>query len=257
MKEVFGPVYANVYDLIYHDKDYITECELIERIFKTYGNGTIRSVLDLGCGTGNHAIPLAKRGYEIVGVDFSAEMLSHARRKAAAVFGDKGPVFRRGDIRYIDLQRQFDAVLMMFAVLSYQIENADVLSTLKTARHHLYQGGLLIFDVWYGPAVLHQRPSQRVKVIPTPEGKILRVASGELDSRRHICTVNYHLWQLEGEKVVAEAEESHTMRYFFPLELDLFLECSGFTPIRLGAFPEFDRDPDETTWNVLEVARAA
>jgi len=257
MKEVFGPVYANVYDLIYHDKDYITECELIERIFKTYGNGTIRSVLDLGCGTGNHAIPLAKRGYEIVGVDFSAEMLSHARRKAAAVFGDKGPVFRRGDIRYIDLQRQFDAVLMMFAVLSYQIENADVLSTLKTARHHLYQGGLLIFDVWYGPAVLHQRPSQRVKVIPTPEGKILRVASGELNSRRHICTVNYHLWQLEGEKVVAEAEESHTMRYFFPLELDLFLECSGFTPIRLGAFPEFDRDPDETTWNVLEVARAA
>ena len=55
---------------------------------------------------------------------------------------------------------------------------------------------------------------------------------------------------------MAETEESHKMRYFFPLELELFLKCAGFKLIRLGAFPEFDRDPDETTWNVLGVARA-
>jgi len=46
------------------------------------------------------------------------------------------------------------------------------------------------------------------------------------------------------------------MRFFFPLELNFFLESAGFTSIRFGTFPEFDKDPDETTWNVLAVARA-
>jgi hypothetical protein len=124
------------------------------------------------------------------------------------------------------------------------------------ARKHLKPAGLLAFDVWYGPAVLHQRPTQRIKVSPTPEGKILRFASGELDIRRHLCRVHFHLWRLQGEQLVAETEECHSMRYFFPRELDLLLECSGFAPIRLGAFPQFDQDPDETTWNVLGVARA-
>jgi hypothetical protein len=61
---------------------------------------------------------------------------------------------------------------------------------------------------------------------------------------------------LEESRLMGETEESHRMRYFFPLELNLFLECSGFAPIRLGAFPEFDRDPDEQSWNVLGIARA-
>ena len=184
-------------------------------------------------------------------------MLVHARRKAAGLSNDSGVAFHRGDIRSVDLQRHFDAALMMFAVLGYQLENADVLSALKAARQHLRSGGLLIFDVWYGPAVLHQRPSQRIKVIPTSEGKILRVASGELNTRRHLCTVHYRVWQLEKKRLVAETEESHSMRYFFPRELDLFLECSRFALLRLGAFLEFDQDPGETTWNVLGVGRAA
>jgi hypothetical protein len=47
------------------------------------------------------------------------------------------------------------------------------------------------------------------------------------------------------------------MRYFFPMELEVLLECAGFTLVRLGAFPDVDRNPDETTWNCLAVARAA
>jgi hypothetical protein len=56
--------------------------------------------------------------------------------------------------------------------------------------------------------------------------------------------------------LTGQIEETHLMRYFFPLELNLFFECCGFALLRLGAFPEFDRDPDETTWNVCGVARA-
>jgi SAM-dependent methyltransferase len=256
MNEVFGSVYADAYDLLYQDKNYVAECDLIYHIFQTYGNDSIRSVLDLGCGTGNHALPLAHRGYEVVGVDRSEPMLAHARRKAVSFLPDSKAFFYQGEIRSVDLKRHFDAALMMFTVLGYQLENADALSALRTVRRHLNLGGLFIFDVMYGPAVLHQRPSQRVKVVQTPHGRILRVASGDLDIRRQLCIVQYYVWRLEGERLVVETEESHTVRYFFPLELDLLLECTGFSPLQFGAFPEFDHDPDETTWNVMGVARA-
>ena len=256
MNEPFGPSYVEVYDLLYSDKDYAAECDLIERLFQTYGDGPIRSVLDLGCGTGNHAIPLAQRGYEVVGVDRSENMLARVRTKLASPSGNGRLVVQHGDIRSIDLQRRFDAAIMMFAVLGYQPENVDVLSALGTSRRHLPSGGLLLFDVWYGPAVLHQGPSQRVKVIPIPGGQTVRATSAELNTRRHACTIHFHVWRLERGQLVAETQERHQMRYFFPLELELLLESSGFTSIRLGAFPEFDKDPGESTWSVLGVARA-
>jgi SAM-dependent methyltransferase len=256
MRGLFGSEYADAYDHLYRDKDYVEECELIDRLLRTYGDGSVRSLLDLGCGTGNHALSLAERGYTVVGVDRSNAMLWSAEKKAASYHVDGKATFYEGDIRSFQMEHSFDASLMMFAVLGYQLENTDVLAALRTARKHMRLGGLFIFDVWYGPAVLREGPSDRVKSIQTKKGQILRLASGQLDVRHHLCKVSYHLWKLEGERFMGETEETHVMRYFFPLELNLFLECCGFAPIRLGSFPEFDRDPDETTWNVCGVARA-
>jgi SAM-dependent methyltransferase len=256
MSEVFGEAYANAYNLLYSDKDYNAECDLIHRLFQRYADNSVSTVLDLGCGTGNHVFPLSQRGYEVVGIDRSESMLALARQRSSEHSGGGHVVFRQGDVRNVQIGRQFDAAAMMFAVLGYQVGNSDVLATLKTVRAHLRPNGLFIFDVWYGPAVLRQRPSERIKVTPTQDGRILRVASGDLDVARHTCSVRFHVWQLAGQRLEAETEETHVMRYFFPLELNLFLESSGLTPIRLGAFPDFDQEPDETTWNVLGVARA-
>ncbi|HEX8474373.1 MAG TPA: class I SAM-dependent methyltransferase [Pyrinomonadaceae bacterium] len=256
MNEVFGTIYTDSYDLLYRDKDYVAECDSIERIFQTYGDGAIQRLLDLGCGTGGHALRLCERGYEVVGVDRSEGMLAHARNKARDSVCDNRVSFQQGDIRNVNLDCEFDAAVMMFAVLGYQLENADVMSALKTARRHLRAGGLFLFDVWYGPAVLGERPSERVKVIPTAGGQILRVASGELDERRHLCTVRYEVWQIEEGQSLRHTQETHRMRYFFPLELEHLLECAGFAPLRLGAFSNFECEPDETTWNVMCAARA-
>ena len=256
MSGVFGSQYSNAYDDLYRDKDYQEECELIDRLLRNYGDGSIHSVLDLGCGTGNHALPLAEKGYNVVGIDRSHEMLVAAQKKAASRCIDGNLAFHEDDIRHLQLEQLFDASLMMFAVLGYQLENSDVLAALRSARRHLRPGGILIFDVWYGPAVLKEGPSDRLKSIANEHQRILRLASGQLDVQRHLCKVSYHLWTLEGKHLTGETEETHLMRFFFPLELELFLEHSGFTVLRLGAFPDFDRNPDETTWNVLCVARA-
>jgi SAM-dependent methyltransferase len=254
MTSVFGGEYANSYDLLYSDKNYTAECSVIDAIINEYGLKPSRSILDLGCGTGNHALPLAQRGYEITGVDRSDEMLARFRRKARETNASNVSC-HSGDICSIDLGRTFDAALMMFAVLGYQLENAQVLSALRSAWQHLNPGGLLVFDVWYGPAVLHLRPSERAKVIPVPGGEVLRSANGTLNIPKQTCTVNYELWRLERNRVVARISESHQMRYFFPLELDLLLETAGFSRLRTGAFPDFTSEANETTWNVLVVAR--
>jgi SAM-dependent methyltransferase len=256
MNDVFGATYAGLYNLLYSDKDYEAECDLIDRLFQRYGNKSISSIVDFGCGTGNHAFPLSQRGYDVVGVERSENMLALARQRLAAHANNSRIAFHQADIRNAQIGRAFDSALMMFAVLGYQIENDDVLSALKTARAHLRAGGLLIFDVWYGPAVLRQKPSDRVKVTRSEKESVLRVASGELDIPRHRCLVRFHVWRLGGERVLAETEETHNMRFFFPQELHLLLRCSGFSLIRLGAFPDFDADPGETTWNVLGVAQA-
>jgi SAM-dependent methyltransferase len=255
MTQVFDAEYADSYDSLYNDKDYYEECSLIDRLFQSHGD-RIHTVLDLGCGTGSHAFLLAQRGYEVLGIDRSNHMLELARKKANGQNVDGKASFCQGDLRTFQAEQSFDATTMMFAVLGYQLENADVLGAIRTARKHLRLGGLLIFDVWYGPAVLRQGPNDRVKRIKTEKGQILRLASGQLDVQRHLCEVKYHLWKMEGDRVMAETEETHLMRYFFPLELDLILQSCGFALVRLGAFPEFERDPDEMTWNVCGVARA-
>ena len=255
MTETFGQGYADAYDFIYQDKNYDRESDLLKQVFQEYAGRPVTKVLDLGCGTGNHALRLAAKGYKVVGVDRSIDMLRIAERKAQ----EKGLGLRwhRADIRGLALEETFDAVLMMFAVLCYQLENADVLSALRAARGHLHSGGLLVFDVWYGPTVLTQRPADQVRIIENEDGTLVRTSSGELDMRRQLCSVHFHLLQMNGDRLLNETKECHPVRYFFPRELELFLEVCSFRLIRLGAFPEFDRDPDATTWNVMVVAEAA
>ena len=255
MSDVFGSEYAGAYNLLYGDKDYLAECDLLEELFRRYATTPVSTVLDLGCGTGNHAFPISQRGYDVVGVERADGMLAQAQRRLSENGRGAKVRFQQGDIRTVDLGRQFDAALMMFAVFGYQLENDDAIAALKTARRHLAPGGLLIFDFWYGPAVLRQGPSDRIKVIPVKDGKILRAASGALDTSRHTCSVHFQVWRL-AEHVLTETDETHAMRYFFPQELRLLLDCCGFTLVRLGAFPDIDKEPCETTWNVLAVARA-
>jgi len=255
---VFTKVYAESYDLFYGEKNYEMECDVLEEVFKRYSGLEVASILDLGCGTGNHAIPLANRGYDVTGVDRSLEMLTQARKKMhlLKLFDVQSLKFLQGDICTIELSQKYDAILMMFAVLGYQYENSDVSSALQTAFRHCKKGGLFIFDVWYGPAVLAIRPSDRIKIITMENGQLIRAASGSLDTLRQQAKVQYHIWKILQDQVISESEEIHTMRYFFPQELAYFVNQAGFHLLALTSFPSLDQEPTEESWNVLAVCKA-
>jgi SAM-dependent methyltransferase len=181
-------------------------------------------------------------------------MLAYARQKAATL--PNLPAFYQGDVRSVDLGKQFDTALMMFAVLGYQLTNEDVLAALRTVRKYLKPDGLFIFDVWYGHAVLAIRPSDRVKIIPTVDGKVIRAASGSLDNTHHLGEVRYHVRRLSGDCVISETDEAHAMRFFFLMELELLLSICGLTLESLTAFSSLEQSADETTWSFLGVAKA-
>jgi len=256
--QIFGSVYAEEYDLFYEDKDYEAECDMVEEIFGRHAGGQVNTILDLGCGTGNHAIPLAHRGYKVTGVDRSSEMIKHAKAKLQSQTSRPQfqPQFLEGDVCSLKLDRQFDAVLMMFAVLGYQITNEDVLAALRTVHSHLRPWGLFLCDVWYGPAVLSIRPSDRIKVIPTSGGKLIRAASGTLDVYHHTADVRYQTWSIKGQQVVSETEEIHRMRYFFPQELNLFFTQADMNLLKISNFNDPQKLPTEETWNCMAVGQA-
>jgi SAM-dependent methyltransferase len=254
-EEVFGLAYAQAYDLVYQDKDYTAECAVLMDAFENDASRRVRRVLDLGCGTGGHALVLASTGFEVTGVDRSPAMLAEAARKARATKVDVSWV--AADIRGLGLRRKFDAAVMMFAVLGYQIEDADVLATLESARRHLAPGGILAFDVWHGPTVLAEGPSERRRTFEHGNVRLERVSRGTLDQERSTCRVDISLHEVnESGDSGGELTEHHEMRYFSPEEIDKFASEAGFELVALRGFPDPSLPPGAEGWSALAVLRS-
>lgn len=264
--QVFKEKYAECYDILYKDKDYEKECDFIEAAFNKNGC-RVKSILDLGCGTGGHALILSRRGYRVVGIDRSREMIRIAREKSkeeAKGMKKKPSVeFFQGDITSVHLRRKFDAVISMFAVMGYQTANASIAATCSVAASHLVSGGLFIFDCWHGTAVLTDRPGMRIKEIVNYGGKdsgngverrIIRFSEPVLDPLSQTVETRFRVLKIEGDRLVGETSESHLLRYLFPQEVRYYLEVAGFRTIEMCPFPRLNEPLTEHDWNLAVMA---
>ena len=242
--------YAKYYDLLYNDKDYEAECDLVQDLLQKNSRGKVATILDAACGTGGHAVPLARRGYEITAFDVSPVMLQQARAKTTRV------AFHQMDLRTFDIGKEFDACLCMFAALNYLTRNSEILAALLNVRKHLKRDGLFVFDFWNGLAVLRILPETRVKTVMGDGVKVTRFVQPELDAFNHVCKSHYHLMVTKGDSLLEEVQETHEVRYFFPQEIAHYLEDAGFEVLQMSPFPELRGPVNETAWNVIAVARA-
>lgn len=223
--------YSQYYDLLYKDKDYLAEAEYIASHIKRYLPKASR-LLDLGCGTGIHAEHLARMGYEVVGVDVSESMLARAEARKAKLPLEvsRRLTFVLGDIRSIRTGESYDAVISLFHVMSYQTTNADLEAAFVTAATHLNVGGVFMYDYWYGPAVLIQKPELRVKRLEDNIISVTRIAEPVLYENENIVDVNYTVFiEIKTTSKVEQIHETHKMRYLFLPELMMF---------QLGKFKE-------------------
>jgi SAM-dependent methyltransferase len=254
--KVFGD-YARYYNLLYRDKDYAGEAGYVHDFIQKY-RPAAKSILDLGCGTGGHAFPFAARGYEVAGVDISAEMIDVARARLSAHHVQSSALnlsFQQGDIRTVRMGRTFDAVVSLFHVMSYQTSHEDLAMAFRTAKEHLTPGGLFIFDCWYGPAVLTDRPAVRIKRLEDEEITVTRLAEPVMRPNDNIVEVHYEVFI--GDKAtgsVVSLKEIHAMRYLFVPEIESLMKCEGVALVH-GEEWMTGREPGFDTWSCCFIGK--
>lgn len=137
--------FSDIYDsLMKQDVNYSEIADYIENIFSIHGKNP-DMIVDLACGTGNLTIPLAERGYDMIGIDKSADMLSIAREKLG---GRNDILFLNQDMTKLDLYGTADAFLCMIDGINYCLNPNAVFNMLKKIKTcFLNDGGIVIFDI--------------------------------------------------------------------------------------------------------------
>ena len=218
--------YAYYYNAFYKDKDYAAEAKQVDMLIKRYGKD-VRFIINYGCGTGKHDIELVNLGYSCSGIDLSHTMIELAKKNSVNM--EPQIEFSVADIRTYEPAKKFDAVISLFHVMSYQNSNEDILSAFQSARKALNKGGLFLFDVWYGPGVLSDKPVVRVKEVEDEKYKLVRIARPVMHDKTNVVDVCYEVLAID--KKTSETKtinEIHSMRYFFRPELELLLNKTGF-----------------------------
>jgi SAM-dependent methyltransferase len=252
---VFGS-YSYYYDLLYRDKDYAGEAEFVRQLMQIYAPAA-KTILELGCGTANHALLLAEAGYHVHGVDMSESMLKRAADRLTQVSPEIAAQIQltQGDIRTVRVNQTFDVVLSLFHVMSYQTTNADLLAAFDTIKQHLKPGGIALFDVWYGPAVLSDRPATRIKRLQDDTIEVTRLAEPVVYPNANLVDVNYHVLIKDKQTgAIEELHETHHMRYLFQPELELVAQQSGMNIIKSGEWMT-GRAAGFDTWGVYFVVK--
>ncbi len=249
----YGTAYAQRYDLFYRDKPYAEETAFLQAVLRQYGVADDGRLLELACGTGEHATRLAGMGYQMTATDGSAAMVELARAKAEQ--RGVSACFAQSDMRALPpAARPFDAALCLFDSIGYVQTDDAVDAVIAGVEERLREGGLFVFEFWHAPAMTHGFDSVRVRRFPHEHGTLLRISETELDPARSLAHVNYSVYDLRSDGAYDQVTERHTCRYFTVGELERAGRRRGFVP--LATFDGFrDAPVTDETWHVVAVWR--
>ncbi len=242
-------LYSQYYDLLYADKDYNAETNYVDQLIKKY-NQNSKSILELGSGTGKHAYLLAELGYQVFGIERSAEMVAIANQKKHT-----NVKFKVADITNFKLNQSFDVATSLFHVISYLTDNKSLIQTFKNVYQHLKTDGIFIFDVWHSSAVHHLIPEKRTKKLQDENIAVWRNANPISYPELNIVEIEYdititNLKDLKTEKIF----EKHPMRYFSKPEIEILAFATGFELVYTEEF-ETRKVPSIATWGVCYILK--
>jgi SAM-dependent methyltransferase len=206
------------YDLIYSTfKDYTAETAHITSRLRRH-NPDCRTVLDVACGTGEHARRLAANGFLVDGVDLDPAFVSIAKCK------HPDGEFFHGDMSGFALSRRYDAVLCLFSSIGYLQTLDRVRQALTCFREHLAPDGILIVEPWLPPGVLD--PAHVARHAGEANGtRVSRVTRVEVDGAICRLCFDYEIADAGGTR---QASEVHTLGLFPTADLLRTFEEVGF-----------------------------
>jgi SAM-dependent methyltransferase len=241
---------SRFYEAVYEQKPYLMEARAVDTLIRESAPAA-STILDVGCGTGRHAAHLAAMGYRLHGIDMSEAMVAVAAQKSGSTGNPSFSVANALDFRF---PGQFDVVMALFHVASYLKDVGELTRFAANARASLRDGGLLLFDFWYGPAVLCQGASARKRTLSLEDARIVRRAEPVHRPSDRAVVVNYTFEIDEADGTRHIAREVHRMRYFDLQEVGTALASAGMTLVKAFSFP--DGSPvSEGTWGAAVLAR--
>ncbi len=188
--------------------------------------GASPSLLDLGCGTGEHMDLLSKKGLRCTGIDISEDMLAAARKRFPS-----GIEFVRMDMADIDYSDVFDMVISLFGSFNYLINDSDIVEVLLKVHRALVPGGTGVFEIWNTQPIVKIREKEidLVSVTDWRGSSITRERGFKLrnDRSKTVVEVNYR-YQVSGPEGTKTMRDRHIMRTFTVGEISHFLTRSGF-----------------------------
>ena len=241
--------YAKAYDRESFTSGTVGEVDFLE---EELGHDRTKKILDIGCGTGRHAIELAKRGYRVTGIDLSESQLARAMQKAL----DAGvqATFLQRDARDLHLDERFDLVMMICEGAFPLMETDEMnFAILENAARALVRGGKLVLTTLNALYPLYHSVKDFLNAGKTPgEMETLELSFDLMSFRENATTriVDDH-----GREKILETNE----RYYAPSEMAWYLKQLKFKSVdiygcELGAFSR-SRALSVDDFEMLVVAR--
>ena len=218
---------ASSYDRLTNDVDYDAIVAFYHQILQRE-KVVPKTAVDLACGTGSVALLLAEKGYGVIGVDMSEEMLTVAFQRAMEQ--QQQPVFICQKLQQLHLPRAVDMAVCALDGLDYILDPADCQKAIQRVYKALNPGGIFIFDV-NTPEKLRAMDGQ---VFLDEDEDVYCVWRGEFDQDTNICSYGMDLFQRRGN-VWHRSFEEHQEYAYGVEELRKYLKDAGFTHIRVYA----------------------
>ena len=212
--------FALVYDTLMDNTPYERWCEIITGILKRYGIEK-ELVLDLGCGTGTLTELLAKEGYDMIGVDFSEEMLNRAIEKREE--SGLQILYLLQDMREFELYGTVKAVISVCDSLNYLLEEEDIIETFRLVNNYLDPKGLFIFDF---NTVYKYRDIIGDTTIAENRDDCSFIWENYYHEEERINEYDVTFFIKEGE-LFRRFEETHYQRGYTAEEMKVYLERAG------------------------------
>lgn len=221
-------ILAGCYDQFTYDVQYAAWADYLEKHFKKRGLPG-KTVLDLACGTGSLTLELANRGYEMIGVDLSPEMLSEAAEKNQEADGIQ-PIFLCQPMEKLDLYGTIDACVCCLDSVNYVTDPKKLQKAFERVHLFMMPGGLFIFDV----NTVDKLESLDGQVFLDETEDAYCVWRAEYSKRSRICSYFMDIFRLDQETGQWDrGEELHRERAYTVPELTGFLENAGFRDIKV------------------------
>lgn len=226
---------APIYDKVNSDIDYCEWADFLERIINRHYNNAPELILDLGCGTGRMTIELARRGYDMIGVDIAPEMLDIARENASARGVGERTLWLCQDMRSFELYGTVDIVISCLDSINHLTSPKDLLTCLRLVHNYLVPDGLFIFDI-NGKAKFEAVYADNSYVMETDDA--MCVWQNYYNQRTRLCDFYITLFKEQEGGRYERYDDFQRERMYTLRSVKGHLQCAGFEFI--GAYSDYD-----------------